>query len=94
MNIVSDSSVSSPIIYLRGIDSAEIESILQFIYLGEATFYQDRMNEFLDVARSLEVNEICKDLKFWLKTTEGGLNFTNEMPLNKIFKNLKILVKK
>ena len=48
---------------MRGIDSAEIESILQFIYLGEATFYQDRMNEFLDVARSLEVKEICKDLE-------------------------------
>ena len=30
-SIISDSSVSSPIIYLRGIDSAEIESILQFI---------------------------------------------------------------
>ena len=35
------------VIYLRGVLSKELESILQFIYLGQATFYQDRMNEFL-----------------------------------------------
>ena len=28
---------SSPIIYLRGIQYSEMESIMQFIYLGEAT---------------------------------------------------------
>ena len=61
--IISDSNLSSPIIYLRGIQSLEIESILQFIYLGRATFYQERMNEFIDVARSLEVKEISKDIE-------------------------------
>merc|ERR1719342_574118 len=39
-----------------------MKSILQFMYLGQATFYQDRMNEFLNVARSLEVKEISKDI--------------------------------
>merc|ERR1719342_202001 len=42
--------------------SQEIESILQFIYLGQATFYQDRMNEFLNVAKSLEIKELSKNL--------------------------------
>ena len=32
-------------IYLRGIQHQELESIIQFIYLGEAKFYQERMNE-------------------------------------------------
>ena len=32
---------------------------MQFIYLGEATFYEERMNEFLSVAKSLEIKEIC-----------------------------------
>ena len=58
--IISDSMMSNPIIYLMGIQSLEIESILQFIYLGEATFYHGRMNEFLDVAKSLQVKEISK----------------------------------
>merc|ERR1712221_26974 len=50
-------------IYLRGIGPQEMKSILQFMYLGQATFYQDRMNEFLDVAKSLEIKEISKDVE-------------------------------
>ena len=33
-------------IYLRGIHHEELESIIQFIYLGEATLYHERMSEF------------------------------------------------
>ena len=50
---------SSQIMYLRGIQFSEMESILQFIYLGEATFYEERMGEFLAVAKSLEIKELC-----------------------------------
>ena len=32
------------------------------MYLGKATFYQNRMNQFLNVARSLEIKEISKDV--------------------------------
>ena len=46
-------------INLRGINFSELESIMQYIYLGEATFYEKRMNEFLEVARSLEIKELC-----------------------------------
>ena len=60
-NIITGCSLSNPLIYLRGIQSFEIESILQFIYLGEAKFYQDRMNEFINVAKSLEIKEISID---------------------------------
>ena len=50
-------------IYLRGVEPQEMRSILQFMYLGQATFYQDRMNEFLNVAKSLEIKEISKDVE-------------------------------
>ena len=50
---------SNQIIYLRGIQFSEIESIMQFIYLGEATFYEERMDEFLSVAKSLEIKNLC-----------------------------------
>ena len=46
---------SNTIIYLRGINFPELESIMQFIYLGETTFYEERMNEVLSVAKSLEI---------------------------------------
>ena len=50
---------SSPIMYLRGIQYAEMESIMQFIYLGKATFHEERMDEFLAVSKSLEIKELC-----------------------------------
>ena len=51
----------NPIMYLRGVQYFEMESIMQFIYLGEATFYEERMDEFLAVAKSLEIKELCND---------------------------------
>ena len=50
---------SSPLMYLRGMQFSEIEAILQFIYLGEATFYKEKMDKFMDVAKSLEIKELC-----------------------------------
>ena len=52
------------VIFLRGVLAQEMKSILQFMYLGQATFYHDRMNEFLNVAKSLEIKEISKDVDF------------------------------
>ena len=37
-DILKKEKNSSTIMYLRGVQYAEIESILQFIYLGEASF--------------------------------------------------------
>ena len=51
-----------PVIYLRGIQHSEMESILQFIYLGEAKFYEERMNEFLTVAKNLDIWELAKGI--------------------------------
>ena len=42
-SIINENSISSPIIYLRGIQSFEIESILQFIYLS--IYILSRQNE-------------------------------------------------
>ena len=50
---------SNPIMYLRNIQHSEMEPIMQFIYLGEAEFDEERMSEFLAVARSLEIKELC-----------------------------------
>ena len=57
-NILNNNDQAKSFIYLRGINYEEISSILQFIYLGEATFYQDRMNELLSVAQDLMIKEI------------------------------------
>ena len=46
------------------------------MYLGQATFYQDRMNEFIDVAKSLEVKEISKNVDS--NQTDSSENDYNE----------------
>ena len=63
-SIINDLPQNSSVIYLRGIQHQEMESILEFMYLGVATFYQERMNEFLNVANSLEIKEISKNVEF------------------------------
>ena len=50
-----DSKNANPVIYLKGIQHPEMESIMQFIYLGETRFYEERMNEFLTVSKNLEI---------------------------------------
>ena len=49
-----------PVVYLRGIQYPEIESILQFIHLGEAKFYEERMDEFILVSKDLQIKELRK----------------------------------
>ena len=73
-----------PFMYLRGIQYSEIEPILQFMYLGEAKLYEERLNEFLSAARDLEIKELYKRVKTNQaldKTTlklEEDANFTSE----------------
>ena len=60
--IINDLPQNSSVIYLRGIQHQEMESILEFMYLGVTTFYQERMGELLNVAKNLEIKEIGKNV--------------------------------
>ena len=53
--ILKSDKSAHQMIYLRGIQFSEMESIMQFVYLGEAKFKEDRIEEFLSVAESLEI---------------------------------------
>ena len=59
-----------PLIYLRGIQHVEMESILQFIYLGQTSFYQERIKEFLKVAKDLDIKLLNKDVEYQESTTQ------------------------
>ena len=61
--IIDSNPSQHPLIYLRGIQSSEMESILQFMYLGEGRFHHERMGEFLKVAKDLKVKEIYRNLE-------------------------------
>ena len=59
-SIFEGEDVQNPVVFLRGITETDMESILQFIYHGEASFYQDRMDEFLQAARTLEIEGLSR----------------------------------
>merc|ERR1712126_77275 len=50
-----DNSHPHPLIYLKGIKQHHLDSIVQFLYNGETTISQDNLNEFLKVAKELEI---------------------------------------
>merc|ERR1712155_171149 len=64
-----DSKNANPVIYLRGIQHSETESIMQFIYLGEARFYEERMSELLTVSKNLEIKELSNGIEMKDETT-------------------------
>merc|ERR1719312_1126026 len=51
-------------IYLRGVQSQDMKTILQFMYLGQATLSEDKMNEFLGVAKNLEIKDISRNINY------------------------------
>ena len=52
-----DTSNSQHTVYLKGMRYSEIEAIVQFIYTGQVTIDLEKVNDFIDSAKRLEV--IC-----------------------------------
>ena len=44
-----------PLIFMRGIKSADLAAIVDFIYLGEANIFQEQLESFLALAEELEL---------------------------------------
>ena len=59
--LLLNNSHSHPILYLRGIKHQELLSILQFIYLGEARVEQDRLDNFINTGRDLQIKEFMQE---------------------------------
>ena len=52
---------SHPLLYLRGIKQTELQAILKFMYFGETQIFENRINDFVIVAKELEVKEISEE---------------------------------
>jgi len=57
-DIINSLTSSSSVVYLRGIRSIDLQPILEFIYLGKTRIEGNRIEEFLEVARSLQINDL------------------------------------
>ena len=84
--IIESNPSQHPLIYLRGIQSYEMESILQFMYLGEGKFYHERMREFIKVAQDLEVKEISDGVE--LPSEEAEEAVEENIPVEEIREDL------
>ena len=78
-HIIDDLPKNDSVIYLKGVHHQDLESILEFMYLGVATFNENRMNDLLDVAKNLDLKEIGGfDHKNVLESAGIEEEFSNE----------------
>ena len=59
-----------------------MESILQFIYLGQTTIFQERVEEFVNTARSLEIKEISNHVDNPSEVTKNEVSAKEIMSFN------------
>ena len=72
-----------PVIYLSGIQYSEIESILQFIYLGQANIYPERMSKVIMVAKNLQIKELSKCVELNEPYPDDGNKNVHKSNINK-----------
>ena len=56
--LISSNPHPLPLIFLRGISREVLQSLVDFMYLGETSFSQHGMEDFLKCARELEVKNL------------------------------------
>ena len=54
-NVFLRSKQNSMLIYLKGINSVELEHLLDFIYIGETSVGQEQFKKFLETGKDLKV---------------------------------------
>ena len=56
--LMMNESTTNQILFLKGIKHQELESLLQFIYLGEAKVYENRIEMFVSISKDLGIKEL------------------------------------
>merc|ERR1712179_533107 len=62
-NILLTNPHSHPLIYLRGVNHQELDSILQFIYLGKASVSHSNMQRLAQAAKDLQIKNLLEIIK-------------------------------
>lgn len=59
-NILKNMKHPKPMIYVKGMKSHDLESVLDFLYYGEISIFEHDLNMFLELAEDLEVKGITR----------------------------------
>ena len=62
--ILKQNSHTHPLIYLKGVKFTDLESILQFMYLGKVDVVSANLDTLLDIAQELEVKGLMKEPQY------------------------------
>ena len=54
-NLFKRNKQSHPIVYMKGMKSADISAIIDFLYYGEANIYQENLDTFLNIGEELQL---------------------------------------
>ena len=65
---------SSHVLYLRGVQSQDLEYILSFMYNGEVSLAQDQLNSFLAVAEDLQIKGLTQNSSEKSNSKPSGSN--------------------
>jgi len=76
-NLLMKNPHPSPLIYLKGISFAELNSIIKFIYLGQTEVKQDDLNHFLEVAKDLKVQGLIGETRNLTPVNDVSSNAQN-----------------
>jgi len=78
-----------PLLYLKGVRSRDMQSVLNFMYHGEVNVAQDELNSFLQVAEDLKVKGLTSNNKTSspTKTSTGSRSETVHSPLPPVDQN-------
>jgi len=60
-NILKRNPHQHPLLYLKGVKYAELEAVLNFMYMGEVNVAQEALNSFLSVAEELRVKGLTQN---------------------------------
>ena len=61
--ILQKNSHSHPLIYLSGIDSTNLQFIIDYVYEGEVQIFQEQLDSFLDAAQKLQIAGLLSNQK-------------------------------
>merc|ERR1712055_301411 len=79
-DIFLKSNQTNMLIYLKGINSVQLEHLLDFIYNGEASVGEEELKEFLETGKELQV----KGFEAYVSGVGGG---TKEDPVRRMDEN-------
>ena len=76
-NIFHSNTHSHPLLYLDGVDSGEINLMLDYIYQGEVQIYQECLDRFLEIAKKFRLDGL---LASEAENDESANNFYDDSP--------------